>query len=140
MARKRNFDLAKRREWAAEARREKAIELHHNSIIRQADHAERQNRLMSENQAKLIRKYKMHEFFGLSADILNSYNVKQASDLIDQYAKLNWKPRKPTKKVNNRPAQKKADTSTYQPWKSSDIKVTNIKTGEIKIIPNTTAK
>lgn len=133
MATRRNFDAAKRREWAAEARREKAMEKRHEAIAKQAEYERRRKGPASQGQISLMRKYKMHEFHGHGEELYETLAMGQASEMIDAYFQANpgknWKPKK-------KQQTKKVDTSTYKPWKSSDIKVTNIKTGEVKIIKN----
>ena len=137
---KRNWDAAKRREWAAEAKREKAMELRHESIVKQAEYERRQNEPASERQVGLIRKWKMHEHYGHNEEFLENLTKKMASEMIDQFATdHNWKKSPKTKAYHSKikAGGKKSDTSTYQPWKSSDIKITNTKTGEITLQKNT---
>lgn len=139
MATRRNFDAAKRREWAAEAKREKAMEKRHEAIARQAEWERRQNEPASERQVGLIRKWNMHIHYGHNEEFFDTLTKKQASELIDTYAKENnWKPSAKAKAYHDKKKlnAKKSDTGTYQPWKSSDVKVTNTKTGEVKIIKN----
>ena len=139
MARARNWDKAKRREWKAEAKREKAIERRHEAIARQAEWERRRNEPATERQIGLIRKWKMHEHYGLGEDFLATLVKKDASALIDRYAKEhNWKESPKTKayRQSKRQAAKNLDTSTYKPWMSSDIKVTNLKTGETFVEKN----
>ncbi len=143
MMAKMNWDKAKRREWKAEAKRERALERSQQAHINQAEWTLRQNQLASERQIGLIRKWNMHTRYGHNEELFWTLTKKQASELIDKYAKENnWKQTPKTKTFHNKKTQninqnKKKSKSTYQPWKSSDIKVTNTKTGEIKIVPNT---
>ena len=133
MARKMNYDAAKRREWKAEARRERAMERRHEAIAKQAEWEQRGKGPASLGQISLMRKYKMHAFHGHGEELYETLTMRQASEMIDAYfaanPSKNWKPKK-------KKQTKKIDTRTYKPWLSSDVKVTNIKTGETFIEKN----
>lgn len=142
MANGRNWDAAKRREWQAQARKEKAMELEHESLLRQADAERRRQEPASERQIGLIKRWNMHTHYGHDDNFLLSVTKGEASQLIDKYAtEHKWKKNAKTKAYHDRNVSKAGrSTDAYQPWRSSDITVTNTITGEVRIIKNEARK
>ena len=138
---KMNYDAAKRREWKAEARRERAREIEHNAVLRQAEWESRQNQPASERQIGLINRHKMHLHYGHTTEFFDGLTKKQASDIIEKFGKEHkWKPSAAAKtyadKKKKEQTQTQVSTAIYQPWKSSDVKVTSMSTGEVRIEKN----
>jgi hypothetical protein len=90
MATRRNFDAAKRREWKAEARKERAMEVAHDQFVRINQLEANRNKPASINQKRTIIKWKMHEFCGHDDSYLETLTNGQADAIIKHYAAKNW--------------------------------------------------
>lgn len=127
------IDHSKRKrmdDWQ-QARRDKALELASESsnLVREAEMADKSPATPA--QMALIIKHEM-----MDLDQVSYISKAKARSVIDAWAKAhNWKQKGEYKKKPKKKANKKK-TSTYGACYSSDIKVTNIKTGEVRIDKN----
>ena len=111
MARKMNYDAAKRREWKAEARHQKAMEISNDQMIRIRVREEFLARPATEAQYRLVVKYEMHKHCGHDDAYLEIMTIRAADALIKKYgADNNWK-----KSPKKQPYQKKRKDYKKQP-------------------------
>lgn len=92
MARKMNYDAAKRREWRAEARHQRAMEISNEQLIRIKNREEFLARPATEAQYRLVVKYEMHKHCGHDDSYLDTMTIRAADSIIKKYgADHGWK-------------------------------------------------
>ncbi len=115
MARRMNYDAAKRREWKAEARHQRAMEISNDQWIRIKKEEEKWARPASVAQIRLVEKYQMHKYCGHEDSYLKTMTNRAAHCIIQKYSAEVWNSKPKKKPQQNFSKNKKPK---YKPLKT----------------------
>lgn len=130
MARRMNYDRARIREWQAEARRERAMEIDHERLVRIETREQRMAQPATKGQRDYIVSEGMHKHCGHDDAWLETMTVRAADAVIKRYLrevkgkKSNQKPR-PTRKAKTKPKRRPL-TTVFETQGKPDMSGPNI--------------